>query len=69
MHPLQKNLGEIINKFQRILIPECNRGQLKMILQSKFLRKMEGLYKTQGVPFKAYEIEDKIVELLNEGGK
>jgi len=69
MHPFQKNLGEIISKFKRILVPEANMGQLKYILQAKYLRKIEGLNKLQGIPFKAYEIENKILEMLNEGGK
>ena len=69
MHPLPKNLGEIISNFKRILIPEANMGQLKFILQARYLREIEGLYKMQGIPFKAYEIENKILEMLNEGGK
>ena len=68
MHPLPKNLGEIISKFKRILVPEINRGQLKFILQGKFLREVEGLHKMQGIPFKSYEIENKILEML-KGGK
>ena len=68
MNPLPKNLGDIIDKFKCILIPEINRGQLKMILQSKFLRKIEGLHKMQGIPFKSSEIENKVLELLNNKG-
>jgi hypothetical protein len=44
-------------------------GQLQFILQAKYLRKIEGLHKLQGIPFKSYEIENKILELLNGGGK
>jgi 2-oxoglutarate ferredoxin oxidoreductase subunit alpha len=69
MNPLPKNLGDIISKFKRILVPEINMGQLQFILQGKYLRKIEGLHKMQGVPFKAYEIENKILEMLNAGGK
>ena len=66
---MPKNLGEIISKFKTILVPEINRGQLKMILQSKYLREIVGLSKIQGVPFKAIEIETKVLELLKNVGK
>ncbi len=69
LNPLPKNLAEIISKFDNILVPETNNGQLRFILQSKFLKKMIGLNKLTGVPFKACEIENKILEILNQGEK
>lgn len=69
LNPLPKNLGNILSNFKRILVPEVNLGQLKFILQSKFLYKIEGLNKMQGIPFKAIEIENKIIEMLKQGGK
>jgi 2-oxoglutarate/2-oxoacid ferredoxin oxidoreductase subunit alpha len=66
LNPFPKNLGEILQKFERVLVPELNMGQLKTILQSKYLKPILGYNKVQGNPFKAYEIENKINELLNE---
>ena len=66
IHPFPKNLGEILFSFKRILIPEMNTGQLKTIIQSTFLVPVIGLNKVQGKPFKAIEIEEKILELLNK---
>ena len=66
IHPFPKNLGEILFSFKRILIPEMNMGQLKTIIQSTFLVPVIGLNKVQGKPFKAIEIEEKILELLNK---
>jgi 2-oxoglutarate/2-oxoacid ferredoxin oxidoreductase subunit alpha len=66
LNPFPKNLGEIIEKFDRILVPELNMGQLQTILQSKYLKRVLGFNKVQGNPFKAHEIENKINELLNE---
>jgi 2-oxoglutarate ferredoxin oxidoreductase subunit alpha len=65
LNPFPANLGEILNNFKRIFIPELNMGQLKMIIQSKYLVPVIGLNKVQGKPFKAIEIEEKLVELLN----
>jgi len=64
IHPFPKNLGEIIFNFKRIFIPEMNMGQLKTIIQSTYIVPVIGMNKVQGKPFKAVEIEDKILELL-----
>lgn len=66
LNPLPKNLGDIIGRFRRILVPELNMGQLKTILQGKYARTIIGFNKVQGAPFKSNEIEDKINELLTE---
>jgi 2-oxoglutarate ferredoxin oxidoreductase subunit alpha len=66
IHPFPKNLGKILFSFKRIFIPEMNTGQLKTIIQSTFLVPVIGMNKVQGKPFKAIEIEEKILELLNK---
>jgi 2-oxoglutarate ferredoxin oxidoreductase subunit alpha len=69
LNPFPKNLGEILSKFKRVFIPENNMGQLAFIIRSKFLLPTIGFNIMEGRTFKAYEIEEKILELLNEGGK
>jgi 2-oxoglutarate ferredoxin oxidoreductase subunit alpha len=64
INPLPKNLGEIMEKFDKILVPELNLGQLSIVLQAKFLRPIIGLHKIQGNTFTAAEIQEKIEELL-----
>ncbi len=66
INPLPKNLGSIINSFDRILLPELNMGQMQTYLQSKFLKPIIGMHKVQGNTFTAHEIEEKILELLNQ---
>ena len=66
MNPFPENLGEIIEKYDKILVPEMNMGQLKTILQGKFLKPVIGLNKVQGQPFKTSEIKTKIDALLSE---
>ncbi|MCF7796566.1 MAG: 2-oxoacid:acceptor oxidoreductase subunit alpha [Lentisphaeria bacterium] len=62
--PLPNDLGEILDKFEQILVPEVNLGQLIKILRMNFPNEMTGLDKIQGQPFKASEIEEKIYEML-----
>lgn len=68
LNPLPRNLGEILTKFDRVIVPELNNGQLRTILQGKYLKPLLGLNKIQGLPLKAYEVEEKINEMLNEKG-
>lgn len=64
LNPLPPNLEEIFDRFEQILIPEMNMGQLQMILQAKFLRPMIGFHKVMGQPFKATEIQQKVNGIL-----
>jgi 2-oxoglutarate ferredoxin oxidoreductase subunit alpha len=66
MNPFPKNLPEILNRFERVLVPELNMGQLKLLLQGKYLKPIIGVSKVQGKPFKSTELEEKIMSLLTE---
>jgi len=66
LNPFPKNLGNIVKRFKRILIPELNLGQLSVLIQSKFLVPTLGLNKVQGIPLTSAEVEDKVNELLKE---
>ena len=65
IEPMQKDLGEIISRFKRILIPEMNLGQLFHRIRSEYLVDAIGLHKIQGKPFMISEIEAKIQDLFN----
>ncbi len=58
--PLPANLGDLLAKYDRILVPEMNCGQLLTILRSRYLVPAEGLNKVAGQPFKIREIEAAI---------
>ena len=66
LYPLPKNLGEILYRFKRILVPEINNGQLIRILRSKYLVPAEGFNMIRGLPLKTEEIEETIVSILGE---
>ena len=63
---MPKDLGDIIKKFKKILVPEINMGQLIKVLKTKYLVPMEGFNRVQGLPLFASEIEEKIDELLEK---
>ncbi|WP_339811053.1 2-oxoacid:acceptor oxidoreductase subunit alpha [uncultured Imperialibacter sp.] len=66
MNPFPRNLGDILNRFERIALPELNSGQLQFLLQAKYLKRIIGIHKVQGKPFKSRELEEKLVNLLTE---
>ena len=66
LNPLPKNLGDVLMRYDRVLVPEMNMGQLLMILRAKYLVDAVGYNKIQGKPFKQSEIERKIEEILEQ---
>lgn len=63
LNPFPKNLGQILEGFDTVLIPELNMGQLAHLIQAKYLRPVERLNKVKGRPFLVSEIREKIREL------
>ena len=64
LNPLPRDLGDVIKRFKKVLVPEMNMGQLLMILRAKYLVNAQGYNKIQGKPFKTSEIENKIEQML-----
>jgi 2-oxoglutarate/2-oxoacid ferredoxin oxidoreductase subunit alpha len=64
LNPFPANLGDVLKRFDRVLVPELNLGQLVKMLRSTYLVPAESLPKVQGQPFKIAELEDKIRQLL-----
>jgi 2-oxoglutarate ferredoxin oxidoreductase subunit alpha len=64
LNPFPKNLGSVLKRFKTVVVPEMNRGQLRMKLRADFLVDAIGLNKVQGKPFKIDEISSKIDEVL-----
>ncbi len=64
LNPFPANLGEILARYEKVLVPEMNLGQLSRLLRAEFLVDATSLTKVQGVPFRAGEIEAAILELL-----
>ncbi len=66
LNPLPKNLGDLLSRYQRVLIPELNLGQLRMLLAATYLVDAVGLNKVKGKPFAVEEVVEKIKTVLSE---
>jgi 2-oxoglutarate ferredoxin oxidoreductase subunit alpha len=64
LNPLPKNLGDVLKRYKRVVVPEMNMGQLVWVLRAKYLVDAQGFNKIQGKPFKQSEIEAKIEEVI-----
>ncbi len=66
LNPFPRNLGDIISRYKKVLIPELNTGQLRMMIRAKFLVDAIGFNKIQGKPFLVSEIADRINSILDD---
>jgi 2-oxoglutarate/2-oxoacid ferredoxin oxidoreductase subunit alpha len=64
LNPMPKNTGDVIKRYKRILVPELNAGQLRLLLRATYLIDAQGLNKIQGRPFLVNEIVEKIEQMV-----
>jgi 2-oxoglutarate/2-oxoacid ferredoxin oxidoreductase subunit alpha len=67
LNPFPANTGEVLRRYDRVLIPEMNLGQLRRLVRAEFLVDVAGLNQVRGLPFKSEELADAIIGLLEEG--
>ena len=66
LNPFPRNLGEILGRFDRVLVPELNMGQLCMLLRAKYLVPAISYPKVKGKPFKISELLAKMKEVYED---
>ena len=64
LRPFPRNLGKLLKKYDKILVPELNNGQLVKIIRSEFLVDAIGLNKIKGLPFTKSEILAAVHKML-----
>jgi 2-oxoglutarate ferredoxin oxidoreductase subunit alpha len=57
LNPLPTNLGEVLRRYERVLVPEMNNGQLALLLRAEYLVNVESYTKLEGKPLFAAELE------------
>ncbi|MDT9597892.1 2-oxoacid:acceptor oxidoreductase subunit alpha [Sphingosinicella rhizophila] len=62
--PNPRNLGDLLRSFDKVIVPEMNKGQLKTLLRDQYLIDARPVNKVSGQPFKIAEIEAAIEEAL-----
>jgi len=64
LNPFPKNTGEVLSRFETVVIPEMNTGQLSRLIRAEFLIETHSINKVKGLPFRAAELEEEILELM-----
>ena len=65
LNPFPPNLGEVLHRFPKIIVPEMNLGQLCRVVRSEFLVPAKAISKVQGIPFTAIELQSVIEKELS----
>jgi len=60
LNPFPSDLGEVLRRYDRVVVPEMNLGQLALLIRAKYLVDVVGYNKVRGLPFGAAELADVI---------
>ncbi|WP_127479142.1 2-oxoacid:acceptor oxidoreductase subunit alpha [Nocardioides pantholopis] len=66
LNPFPKDLGEILARYDKVLVPEMNLGQLSLLLRGKYLVDAIGYNRVNGLPLKAAELAEAIADLVGQ---
>jgi 2-oxoglutarate ferredoxin oxidoreductase subunit alpha len=65
LNPFPANLGELLARYETVLVPEMNLGQLSLLLRGKYLVDIKSYTNVTGLPFKAEELQDLFLSYLS----
>jgi 2-oxoglutarate ferredoxin oxidoreductase subunit alpha len=64
LNPFPRNLGEVLRRYDKVLLPEMNLGQLALLLRSEYLVDIVSYNKVRGRPFQSAELAEAIEALV-----
>ncbi|MBA2316761.1 MAG: 2-oxoacid:acceptor oxidoreductase subunit alpha [Euzebyales bacterium] len=64
LNPLPTDLGEVLARYDRVLVPEMNMGQLRLLLRARYLVDVQGYNRVHGLPFTSRELAEAITGQL-----
>jgi 2-oxoglutarate ferredoxin oxidoreductase subunit alpha len=65
LNPFPRDLGDVLQRYRKVLVPEMNLGQLSRLIRAEFLVDAKSYCKIKGIPFRTFEIEQQIIDLLD----
>ncbi|MFG2195415.1 2-oxoacid:acceptor oxidoreductase subunit alpha [Streptomyces sp. NPDC048639] len=66
LNPFPRNLGEVLGRYEKVLVPEMNLGQLAMLLRARYLVDVRSYNQVRGLPFKAEELAKALKEAIDD---
>ena len=67
LNPFPRNTGDVATSYRRVLIPEMNLGQLRLMIRERYLVDAVGFNRVRGKSFRISEIEDAARQMLQPG--
>jgi 2-oxoglutarate ferredoxin oxidoreductase subunit alpha len=67
LNPFPANLGEVLRRYDKVLVPEINLGQLALLLRGRYLVDVISYNRVRGLPFRAAELSEAIEEVIAHG--
>jgi 2-oxoglutarate ferredoxin oxidoreductase subunit alpha len=64
LSPFPANLGEVLNAYDKVLVPEINLGQLALLLRGRYLVDVVSYNRVRGLPFRAAELAEVIQDVI-----
>ncbi|MCW5952094.1 MAG: 2-oxoglutarate ferredoxin oxidoreductase subunit alpha, partial [Propionibacteriaceae bacterium] len=66
LNPLPRGLGEILRRYERIVVPEMNLGQLAMLLRASYLVDAQSYSRVRGLPISVAELAADLETIIDE---
>ncbi len=66
LNPFPSNTGEVLSRYDRVVVPEMNLGQLSLMLRARYLVDVAGFNRVRGLPFTSTELADHLRTVVKE---
>ncbi|MBW5487223.1 2-oxoglutarate ferredoxin oxidoreductase subunit alpha, partial [Streptomyces bambusae] len=64
LNPFPRNLGDVLRRYDKVVVPEMNLGQLATLIRAKYLVDAQSYTQVNGMPFKAAQLAQVIEEAI-----
>ncbi|CAL9490161.1 2-oxoacid:acceptor oxidoreductase subunit alpha [Streptomyces sp. NPDC057362] len=65
LNPFPANLGAVLRRYDKVVVPEMNLGQLATLIRAKYLVDAQSYNQVNGMPFKAEQLATVLKEAID----
>ncbi len=66
LNPFPSDLGDVLKRYDSVIVPEMNLGQLSMLIRSRYLVDAQGYNHVRGLPLRAAELAEAITKEITK---
>ena len=66
LNPFPEDLGDVLRRYEKVMVPEMNLGQLAMLLRARYLVDVVGYNQVRGLPLRAVELAEAITKEITK---